>query len=155
MTSAHESEYGYDRLTQRSTKAQTTLGDLHPVTPWVWVNCEKCLHHAPLACAVPVIRWSADVSSDKRNTSRAGSNMPCSRIQRRRARATSARSCSAARRHGADQDCQKFSRHVASARALKRKLLPVVRLEPCIRRPVAAPILQDSALSRASRRTRA
>ena len=32
------------------------------------------------------------------NTSRAGSNMPCSRIQRRRARATSARSCSAARR---------------------------------------------------------
>src|SRR5262249_29340604 len=32
------------------------------------------------------------------NTSRAGSNMPCSRIQRLRARATSARSCSAARR---------------------------------------------------------
>src|SRR5262245_14342980 len=37
----------------------------------------------------------AEVSSI--NTSRAGSNMPCSRIQRRRARATSARSCSAAR----------------------------------------------------------
>jgi hypothetical protein len=32
------------------------------------------------------------------NTSLAGSNMPCSRIQRRRARATSARCCSAARR---------------------------------------------------------
>lgn len=32
------------------------------------------------------------------NTRRAGSNIPCSRIQRRRARATSARSCSAARR---------------------------------------------------------
>src|ERR1700716_617720 len=32
------------------------------------------------------------------NTSRAGSNMPCSRIQRRRARATSARFCSAAYR---------------------------------------------------------
>ena len=32
------------------------------------------------------------------NTKRAGSNMPCSRIQRRRARATSARSCSAAYR---------------------------------------------------------
>src|SRR5262249_40455272 len=31
-------------------------------------------------------------------TSRAGSNMPCSRIQRRRARATSARFCSAAYR---------------------------------------------------------
>src|SRR5439155_24860793 len=32
------------------------------------------------------------------NTSRAGSNMPCSRIQRRRARATSARFCSTAYR---------------------------------------------------------
>jgi hypothetical protein len=32
------------------------------------------------------------------NTSLAGSNRPCSRIQRRRARATSARSCSAARK---------------------------------------------------------
>src|SRR5215472_17219617 len=32
------------------------------------------------------------------NTSRAGSNRPCSRFQRRRARATSARSCSAARK---------------------------------------------------------
>src|SRR3981081_2793762 len=32
------------------------------------------------------------------NTRRAGSNMPCSRIQRRRARTTSARSCSAALR---------------------------------------------------------
>src|SRR2546426_2427888 len=32
------------------------------------------------------------------NTSRAGSSMPCSRIQRRRARATSARCCSAARK---------------------------------------------------------
>jgi hypothetical protein len=38
----------------------------------------------------------AEVSS--MNTSLAGSNRPCSRIQRRRARATSARSCSAARR---------------------------------------------------------
>src|SRR5215471_4858613 len=38
----------------------------------------------------------AAVSSMK--TRRAGSNMPCSRIQRRRARATSARCCSAARR---------------------------------------------------------
>jgi hypothetical protein len=37
----------------------------------------------------------ADVSS--MNTNRAGSNLPCSRIHRRRARATSARSCSAAR----------------------------------------------------------
>src|SRR4030095_1974557 len=44
----------------------------------------------------------AEVSS--MNTSRAGSNMPCSRIQRRRARATSARSCSAARRAFFERD---------------------------------------------------
>src|SRR5215469_12962767 len=47
----------------------------------------------PLSRTILVL---AAVSSTK--TSRAGSNMPCSRIQRRRARATSARSCSAARR---------------------------------------------------------
>src|SRR4029453_4723195 len=44
----------------------------------------------------PTILVLAAVSSTK--TSRAGSNMPCSRIQRRGARATSARPCSAARR---------------------------------------------------------
>ena len=47
----------------------------------------------PLGRAIFVL---AAVSS--MNTSRAGSNMPCSRIQRRRARATSARCCSVARR---------------------------------------------------------
>ena len=45
-----------------------------------------------------------EVAVSSRNTSRAGSNMPCSRIQRRRARATSARSCSAARRLFFDAD---------------------------------------------------
>jgi hypothetical protein len=49
----------------RATEAKTTVGDLHRATPWVWVNCEKCPHHAPLACAVPVIRWGANASSDK------------------------------------------------------------------------------------------
>jgi hypothetical protein len=46
-------------------RAQTTLGDLHRATPCVWLNCEKCSHYAPLACAVPVILWGAHVSSDK------------------------------------------------------------------------------------------
>jgi hypothetical protein len=41
-------------------RARTTLGDLHRATPWVWLNCEKCSHHAPLACAVPVIRRGAN-----------------------------------------------------------------------------------------------
>src|SRR5262249_47353783 len=47
----------------------------------------------PLSRTILVL---AAVSSTK--TRQAGSDMPCSRIQRRRARATSARSCSAARR---------------------------------------------------------
>jgi len=42
-----------------------TLGDLQRTTPWVWVYCEKCPHHSPMACAVAVIRWGADMSSDK------------------------------------------------------------------------------------------
>ena len=32
---------------------------MRSTTPWVWVNCEKCPHHAPLACDVLVIRWGA------------------------------------------------------------------------------------------------
>jgi hypothetical protein len=39
-------------------RATTTLGDLHRATPWLWLNCERCQHHAPLACAVAVIRWA-------------------------------------------------------------------------------------------------
>jgi hypothetical protein len=42
-----------------------TLGDLQRTTPWIWLWCERCQHHAPLACAVAVIRWGADVSSDR------------------------------------------------------------------------------------------
>jgi hypothetical protein len=42
-----------------------TLGDLQRSTPWVWMHCERCQHYAPLACAVAVIRWGADESSDK------------------------------------------------------------------------------------------
>ncbi len=49
---------------QRSPKAQTTLGDLQRATPWLLLNCERCQHHAPLACAVAVIRWGRDASSD-------------------------------------------------------------------------------------------
>jgi hypothetical protein len=40
------------------------LGDLDRATPWLWLHCEKCQHYAPLACAVPVVRWGADASSD-------------------------------------------------------------------------------------------
>jgi len=49
------------------TAACTTLGDLHlhRATPWLWLNCERCLHHAPLACAVAAIRWGPNTSSDK------------------------------------------------------------------------------------------
>ena len=43
---------------------RATLGDLHRSTPWLWLYCEQCQHHSPLACAVAVIRWGAAASSD-------------------------------------------------------------------------------------------
>ena len=52
------------RLMKRKPGPRPTLGDLHRATPWLWVHCEKCRHNAPLACAVPVIRWGAGASSD-------------------------------------------------------------------------------------------
>jgi hypothetical protein len=42
-----------------------TLGDLQHTTPWIWLWCERCQHHAPLACAVAVTRWGADASSNR------------------------------------------------------------------------------------------
>jgi hypothetical protein len=48
----------------KTPRATTTLGDLHHATPWLWLNCERCQQHAPLACAVAVIRWGRDASSD-------------------------------------------------------------------------------------------
>jgi len=41
------------------------FGDLQRATPWVWLWCEPCQHQTPLACAVAVIRWGADASSDR------------------------------------------------------------------------------------------
>jgi hypothetical protein len=52
------------RAMKRTPGPRPTLGDLHRATPWLWLYCEKCQHHAPLACAVPVIRWGASASSD-------------------------------------------------------------------------------------------
>jgi hypothetical protein len=59
--------------------AQTTLGDLHRATPWLWLYCEKCSHHSPLACAVAVIRWGADTSSDKEKLATGWLALPLSR----------------------------------------------------------------------------
>jgi hypothetical protein len=42
-----------------------TLGELQQSTPWVWLWCERCQHHAPLAWAIPVILWGPNASSDK------------------------------------------------------------------------------------------
>jgi len=60
-----------DRATLRPNPAvrklgpRPTLGELQRATPWVWLWCERCQHHAPLACAVAVIRRGPDASSDK------------------------------------------------------------------------------------------
>jgi hypothetical protein len=49
----------------RESGPRPTLGDLQRTTPWVWLWCERCQHHAPLACAVAVILWGPDASSDR------------------------------------------------------------------------------------------
>jgi hypothetical protein len=49
----------------RQLGPRPTLGELQRTTPWVWLWCERCQHHAPLACAVAVILWGPDASSDK------------------------------------------------------------------------------------------
>ena len=42
-----------------------TLGELQCTYPWTWLWCERCQHRAPFALAAAVIRWGANVSSDK------------------------------------------------------------------------------------------
>jgi hypothetical protein len=42
-----------------------TLAELHKSSSWVWVYCEKCLHHAPVAFFPLMIRWGAEASRDK------------------------------------------------------------------------------------------
>jgi hypothetical protein len=48
---------GRRSMSAMTTRACTTLGDLQRSSPWVWLNCERCQHRAPFACAVAVIRW--------------------------------------------------------------------------------------------------
>jgi hypothetical protein len=42
-----------------------TLGELQQTSCWWWLHCERCQHKAAFMCAVAVIRWGANVSSDK------------------------------------------------------------------------------------------
>ena len=65
LLTLRDAAYWRSRTQYKSTPGpRPTLGDLHRATPWVWGYCEKCQHYAPLACAVPVIRWGAGASSD-------------------------------------------------------------------------------------------
>jgi hypothetical protein len=41
-----------------------TLGDLHSSSPWLWLWCERCQHHAPVAVVPFIIRWGPNASSD-------------------------------------------------------------------------------------------
>jgi hypothetical protein len=49
----------------RDSGPRPTLGELQRSTPWIWLWCERCQHHAPLACPVVVIRWGPHASSDR------------------------------------------------------------------------------------------
>jgi hypothetical protein len=64
--SLRDLSYWQSRRTHKSAPGRRpTLGDLQRSTPWVWMHCERCQHSAPFACAVAVIRWGAERSSDK------------------------------------------------------------------------------------------
>src|SRR5262249_19769100 len=97
----------------------------------------------PLSRTILVL---AAVSSTK--TRWAGSNMPCSRIQRWRARATSARSCSAARRLFFESDVVTLEEAPHRA-AAARNLVPVHRQNRLVQgqvwpsRRVSPALLQD------------
>ena len=58
-------KHGRPQSKRQRPGPRPTLGDLQRATPWVWVWCERCQHHAPLACAVAVIRWGPNASSEK------------------------------------------------------------------------------------------
>jgi hypothetical protein len=58
--------YWSSRKTHKSPPGpRPTLGNLQRATPWVWMHCDRCQHKAPFACAVAVIRWGPDTTSDK------------------------------------------------------------------------------------------
>ena len=42
-----------------------TLAQMHKSHPWLWVWCDRCHHHAPMAVTPLIIRWGPDASSDK------------------------------------------------------------------------------------------
>jgi hypothetical protein len=42
-----------------------TLAELRKHSAWVWVYCERCQHHSPVAFVPLMIRWGANASSDK------------------------------------------------------------------------------------------
>src|SRR3974377_2458083 len=82
-----EHEWGDDPVVPQTGNK----GDRFPMS--VWDRCDQSLAggQRPLSRTMFVL-----VAVSSINTSRAGSSKPCSRIQRRRARATSARFCSSA-----------------------------------------------------------
>jgi hypothetical protein len=47
------------------SSAVPTLAELRKHSSWVWIWCERCQHHAPMAYVPLMIRWGGDASSDK------------------------------------------------------------------------------------------
>ncbi len=48
-----------------SNRAVPTLAELREHSAWTWVYCERCQDHSPVAFVPLIIRWGANVSSDK------------------------------------------------------------------------------------------
>jgi hypothetical protein len=53
------------RARKRPPGPRPTLAQLHKGHCWLWLWCERCQHHAPMAVTPLIIRWGPDASSDK------------------------------------------------------------------------------------------
>jgi hypothetical protein len=51
-------------MERRDHGRAATLGEIRRVACWVWLDCESCQHHVPLALTAAIIRWGAAASSD-------------------------------------------------------------------------------------------
>ena len=45
-----------------------SLRDMHPIAPWLWLDCEKCQHRRPVLIVHLMIALGIDASSDRVRT---------------------------------------------------------------------------------------
>jgi hypothetical protein len=53
------------RAPRQAPGPRPTLAQLREGHSWLWVWCERCHHHAPMALVPLIIRWGPNTSSDR------------------------------------------------------------------------------------------